>query len=316
MTGASGQGSTTPTRVLVAGEALMDVVVSPDGTTAEHVGGSPANVAVGLATLGHPTTLATRVAPDERGSRIAAHLRDRGVPLAPGSETAVRTSTATATLDAGGAASYDFDLTWDLGPVDVTGCGHVHTGSLAATLQPGAAAVLDLVTRSRETATVSYDPNARPTLMGPPHEARSRIEELVGLSDVVKASDEDLRWLYDDAPVEQLARLWGQLGAGLVVVTRGGSGAHVLLPWSGVSWEAPAPQVAVVDTVGAGDSFMAGLLSGLLDTGLLGGPDARQALRHAGRADVEPAVSRALATAGFTVGRAGAVAPSRSDLPS
>lgn len=316
MTGASGQGSTTPTRVLVAGEALMDVVVSPDGTTAEHVGGSPANVAVGLATLGHPTTLATRVAPDERGSRIAAHLRDRGVPLAPGSETAVRTSTATATLDAGGAASYDFDLTWDLGPVDVTGCGHVHTGSLAATLQPGAAAVLDLVTRSRETATVSYDPNARPTLMGPPHEARSRIEELVGLSDVVKASDEDLRWLYDDAPVEQLARLWGQLGAGLVVVTRGGSGAHVLLPWSGVSWEAPAPQVAVVDTVGAGDSFMAGLLSGLLDAGLLGGPEARQALRHAGRGDVEPAVSRALATAGFTVGRAGAVAPSRSDLPS
>lgn len=303
------------TVVLTVGEALTDVVVSPDGDRAEHVGGSPANVAIGLAALGHPSRLTAYLADDERGRHLRAHLEGYGVQLTEGSLAAERTSSATAHLDADGVATYDFDLAWRLGDQDLDGVGHLHTGSLAATVEPGGSAVVDLMAQARMAgATVSYDPNCRPTLMGRPEDARQRIEECVGRSDVVKASLEDVEWLYADAPVLDVAREWGRLSPLLVVVTRGGDGPLVHLPASGVTVELPAHQVEVVDTVGAGDSFMAGLLSGLLDTGLLGGAQARERLGRATAQDLEPALSRAVATASWTVGRAGAAAPGRSDL--
>ena len=148
--------------------------------------------------------------------------------------------------------------------------------------------------------------------MGEPHDVRAKVEQIVGLCDVVKASDEDLAWLYDGAPVPEVMRLWGRLGPSVVVVTRGAEGAVV-----GVGGEAasvPAPAVLVVDTVGAGDSFMSGLLSGLLDAGLLGGAEARERLRVATLDDVRPAVERALACAAVTVSRAGANPPRRDEL--
>lgn len=301
--------------VLTVGEALIDVVVSPDGHRAEHVGGSPANVAVGLASLGHPSRLTAYLADDERGRHLRAHLEGYGVHLTEGSLAAERTSTATAHLDDEGVATYDFDLAWRLGEQDLGGVGHLHTGSLAATVEPGGSAVVDLMARARMAgATVSYDPNCRPTLMGRPEDARQRIEECVGRSDVVKASLEDLEWLYADAPVLDVAREWGRLSPVLVVVTRGGEGPLVHLPATGTTVELPAQQVEVVDTVGAGDSFMAGLLSGLLDSGLLGGDAARDRLRRATGQDLEPALRRAVATASWTVGRAGAAAPTLADL--
>ncbi|MDQ3383056.1 MAG: PfkB family carbohydrate kinase, partial [Actinomycetota bacterium] len=199
-------------RVLVVGEALIDIVHSSQGAVSEHVGGSPANVAVGLARLGHSTTLATHLGPDEHGARIAAYLQERDVRLSPGSDSAVRTPTATARLDAEGVARYDFDLTWELPELELTGTGHLHTGSIAATLEPGGSDVLELLRHAREVATTSYDPNLRPSMMGAPHQVRSRIEECIGLADVVKASAEDLQWLYAGAPVAEVARLWGLLG--------------------------------------------------------------------------------------------------------
>ena len=301
--------------VLTVGEALTDVVVSPDGERAEHVGGSPANLAVGLAALGHPSRLTAYLADDERGRRVRAHLEGYGVQLTPGSCAADRTSTATATVDTDGVAAYDFDLAWRLGEQDLGGVGHLHTGSIAATLEPGGSAVVDLMARARmEGATVSYDPNCRPTIMDRPEDTRQRIEECVGRSDVVKASLEDVEWLYADAPVLDVAREWGRLSPLLVVVTRGGAGPLVHLPPSGETVELPARTVDVVDTVGAGDSFMAGLLSGLLDSGLLGGDEARERLRRASAQDLGPALHRAVSTASWTVGRAGAAAPTRADL--
>ena len=152
--------------------------------------------------------------------------------------------------------------------------------------------------------------------MGDPHEVRAKIEALIGLSDVVKASDEDIAWLYDGAPIPDVLRLWGQLGPALTVVTRGGKGAVVGLSITGELTSVDAPVVQVVDTVGAGDSFMAGLLSGLLDAGLLGGIQGRERLRSASLADVRPAVDRALACAAITVSRAGANPPRRAELAS
>jgi fructokinase len=141
---------------------------------------------------------------------------------------------------------------------------------------------------------------------------RAKIEQIIGLSDVVKARDEDVHWLYGGAAIPEVMRLWGRLGPMVVVVTRGGEGAVVAV--NGVVASMAAPKVTVADTVGAGDSFMAGLISGLLDAGLLGGTEARAALRAAGMEQVRPAVERALACAAVTVSRAGANPPRRDEI--
>lgn len=304
----------TDSPVVSIGEALIDIVQPQTGEATEHVGGSPANVAVGLAALGHPTLLATNVGDDERGQRITDYLAERDVELTPGSRDAARTSTAKALLDADGGATYDFDLSWDIQVPDLSNVAHVHTGSIAATLQPGASAVFEALARARTTATVSYDPNARPTIMGESHEARSQIEECIGRSDLVKASVEDIEWLYQGASPEDVARLWGRLGPPLVVITDGSEGALVYQSSTDTQVRVAAPKVEVVDTVGAGDSFMAGLISGLLDAGLLGSAQARQRLDRASSWALSAAVERALSTAAYTVARAGAASPTRADI--
>lgn len=301
--------------VLTVGEALVDVVVPHGGgEPTEHVGGSPANVAIGLAALGHPSRLTAYLGDDARGERVRAHLEGYGVRLTPGSTDAPHTSTATARLDAEGVATYDFDLAWTVGPQDLAGVGHLHTGSIAATLEPGGSAVVDLMADTRSGATISYDPNCRPTVMGRPEDTRQRIEECIGRADVVKASLEDVEWLYADAPESTVAREWGRLGPALVVVTRGGDGPLVHLAGPDVTVELEPRPATVVDTVGAGDSFMAGLLSGLLDLGLLGSTEARERLAAADLEQIRPALDRAAATAAWTVGRAGAASPTRQEL--
>lgn len=304
-----------PGPVVVIGELLVDIVHTPDGQTAEHVGGSPANVALGLARLGHDTHIATLVGTDDRGVRCTDHVGAGGVHLLPGSTSETHpTSTAVATLDDGGAASYFFDLHWDLPPVLLPeGTTHVHMGSIGTTLRPGDVEVTDAVLRARPTATISYDPNVRPTIMGAVEKVRTRVEELVALSDVVKCSEDDIEWLYAGRSASQVMAAWVGLGASFTVVTLGGSG----VTWRTASGE-EATEMArvkdVVDTVGAGDSFMAGLVSGLLDVGLLGSPTARERLRTASLDDVAPAVDRALATSGITVRHAGAYAPTRQEI--
>jgi len=301
-------------RVLVVGETLVDVVHTPDGTVAEHVGGSPANVAMGLSRLGHGTVLATTLGDDPHGVRCRDHVEERGVTIANLDAGGHPTSTAVATLDAAGAATYEFDLHWDLSGVpDLDGVTHVHTGSIAATLTPGEAVVAETLAAARAGATVSYDPNVRPSIMGTVAEVRARVEELVALSDVVKASEDDVEFLYAGESLAGVMAAWARLGAGLVVVTRGGDGV-AYRTGDGSTGEAPARVDRVADTVGAGDSFMAGLLSGLLDAGLLGSLDARARLRAASADDVWPAVDRALSTSAVTVVHTGAYAPTRDEL--
>lgn len=302
-------------RLLVVGEALVDIMVDASGESVEHVGGSPANVAVGLARLDHPVDFACWLGHDARGERIAAHLERHGVTVLPESFGAEPTSTALATLDIDGAATYEFDLHWGLPGIEPPpGTGHVHTGSIAAVLEPGASSVTDVLRLVRETGTVSYDPNVRPGIMGDLEAVRGRVEELVGLSDVVKASEDDLESLYAGEATEAVMARWVGLGAGLVVVTLGADGVVYRVAADPATATAPTRAERVVDTVGAGDSFMAGLLSGLVRTGLLGDPGARSRLQGATLDDVVPAVERGLATSGVTVGRAGAYAPSLDEL--
>lgn len=302
-------------RTLVIGEALIDIVKRPDGRTEEHPGGSPMNVAIGLARLDHVTELATWLGDDENGLVVQQHLAHDNVPLAQSDRRAERTATATATMDERGHATYEFDLTWDVDdspePFE-----HVHTGSIASVLEPGATVVRDILRRRRDAATVSYDPNPRPSLIPPAQESRPRIEEIIALSDVVKASDEDIAWLYgDDADLRQVLTDWCRSGPAVAVVTRGEAGALVHLREGEHVFEVPGRRTEVADTIGAGDSFMSGLISGLLDQGLLGGPDGRARLAQASPEEIAAAVDRAVLASSITVSRDGAQPPLRSELP-
>jgi fructokinase len=308
--------------VLVVGEALADVVVEPDGRRHAHAGGSPANTALGLARLGRPVHLATRLGHDGHGRMIRDRLLDSGVHLTQGSLTDAPTSTAEATLDRRGKAHYTFDISWSL-PPDITDparlhpYAHLHTGSIAASLPPGGDQVRDLAHAGRGTATLSYDPNLRPALLGAPAGERPRVEALVTVSDLVKVSDDDLGWLYPDQDPERVAAAWARRGPALVVLTRGADGARAY--WRTGCHDVPAAPVTVVDTIGAGDAFMSGLLSGLLTAGLLGGPDGRSALldatgAHRPHPGLVDALDLAARVASITCGRPGADPPTRAHL--
>ena len=302
-------------RILCVGEALIDVVTRPGGEESDHVGGSLLNVANGIARLGHRSSICSWWARDAHGAMIAEAVAASGAEVEPGTDAAERTSVAQATLDAEGRATYTFDLAWDLPEVArLDEVSHVHTGSIGATLEPGGAKVVELVRAVRGTATVSYDPNVRPTLMGSPEAILGRVEELVALSDVVKASDEDLEWLYPGVPVETTLRSWAALGPALVVCTRGPLGAYAVLRSSRDLLVVPHRSVTVADTVGAGDSFMAGLVSGLSDAGFLGGPTQRARLAAATWTEVATALHRAVVTSSVTVSRLGAYGPSLDEV--
>lgn len=299
---------------LVIGEALVDVVVRRDGSSDSHPGGSPANVAIGLGRLGRDVELLAYLAEDPHGALVRDHLAESRVALSEGSLGAPATSVATARLDESGAATYEFDLTWAIAegaaprPEPVV----VHTGSIAAVLAPGAADVRRIVESVRDTATVTYDPNARPTLMGNPADARVAIEQMVALADVVKVSDEDLEWLSGSPDVDAVARGWLSLGPAFVVVTRGGSGATAFLP-GGREVSIEAPRVTVADTVGAGDSFMGGLIDGLWGAGLLGATN-RDALRAISDETLTAILERCARIAAITVSRPGANPPGSAEL--
>ncbi|WP_371502772.1 carbohydrate kinase [Kitasatospora sp. NBC_00374] len=328
-------GHTPPGAVLVVGEALADVVDSPGGRRV-HPGGSPANTALGLARLGRRVHLATRLGDDEYGTVIRDHLARGGVALAPGSVGAWRTSTATAVLDGEGRATYTFDVHWDLSPRITDGIaertgeptgepvggraggrefGHLHTGSVAALLDPGAARVLAMVRGAPPGVTVSYDPNLRPALLGSPEQERPRVEGLVALSDVVKVSDEDLDWLYPGADAREVAASWARHGPSLVVLTRGARGASAF--WRHGHLDLAATPVEVVDTIGAGDAFMSGLVSALLEGGLLGAGQfglVRATSQEQPAAALVTALEHAGRAAALTCTRFGADPPTRTEL--
>mgnify|MGYP000595500843 CR=1 FL=1 len=302
------------TEYLVIGEALIDIVARHAETPVEHVGGSPANVAVGLARLDNKVTFATCLGEDARGERIRRHLTRHSIQVVD-DEGEDPTSTAVANIDQSGAATYEFDIRWAPGPVKIgPEVGHLHTGSIAAVLDPGAADVATALEAGREQATTSYDPNFRPSIMGNTAAAIARIESIIPLADVVKASSDDLATMYPDDSVEDVLARWCDLGPALVVITKAEHGVSFRVRSTGEVRELPAPATTVVDTVGAGDSFMAGLISGLASAGLLGGPEARMQLQQANADAITPAIERGGRCGAMTVARAGAYAPSLDEL--
>ncbi|MDT5022277.1 MAG: fructokinase [Mycobacterium sp.] len=299
-------------RGLVIGEALIDIVADGHRVVSEHVGGSPLNVAVGLARLGRDVDFLTHIGDDPYGRRIAEYVAASGAQLVSGSQSADRTTTARLTVNEKGSADYEFDVDWQLsGTPPVTPPLLVHTGSIAAIHDPGCLAVAALVDAYRVSATVTFDPNVRPSLIADRELARTRIEHLVERSDIVKVSEEDLRWLEPDRKPEDVAQTWQSLGPAIVAVTMADQGAEAICAAGTV--QVPALSARVVDTVGAGDSFMVGVLDALWSQGLLGA-DRRAGLVALDLEALTAVLEAGSAVAAVTVSRAGADLPDRDAL--
>lgn len=297
-------------RALVIGEALIDIVERDGQVIGEHVGGSPLNVAIGLARLGRSVDFLTHIGDDARGHRIVEYVKSSGAELVSGSVTAAHTPTALATLDESGKAQYTFDIDWELAGTPEVGPPLVaHTGSIATVLEPGCRATAALLDAYHLSATISFDPNVRPALIEDDEQARSRIDRLVEKCDVVKASDEDMQWIDPNRTPEQVATTWLGLGPAIVAVTMGESGAFAVCA-DGVARVAARP-VDVVDTVGAGDAFMTGLIDALWSLGLLGA-DRRSELHSISVDALTGVLQTATLSSALTVARAGADLPDRA----
>jgi fructokinase len=302
--------------ILVIGEALTDTVTHPDGHREEHPGGSPANVAITLGRLGHATRLLTDIGDDPQGQRIRDWLRESHVQLDTASVRHGTTSVARARLDPTGAAQYDIDLQWNPRTPSCSEAWLIHVGSVSAILPPGGPIVQHYLARRRPCALISYDPNIRPQLLPDADSARASVNSLVQLSDIIKVSDEDLHWLEPRVPAVDVAHRWLALGPHLVVITRGDAGARAITQAADVAVSAPITEIA--DTVGAGDTFMGALLSGLIGLGILNplaDPVAsRGALNGATAAGLEHVLEFSARAAAITVSRAGADPPWRGEL--
>jgi fructokinase len=310
--------------IAVAGEALIDMVPAPvDDYFEAAPGGGPANVAVALARLGVPSRLLARIADDMLGRRVRAHLETNGVQLDHAVEATEQTSLAMVAVDPDGVVSFDFRLTgtadWQWTAEELEGAldGPVvalHSGSLALTTPPGAAALRDLILRAAGPVTISYDPNCRPLFMGDPAEVLAGVHELLAVADVVKVSADDLRWLLPDSRPEEVLEEWLGRGPAIVAVTLGGDGVLAGTA-SGVRARRPGVPVTVIDTVGAGDTFSAALLAGLHRRGLLGAAG-RPALRAVDAETFDALLDEAALAAAITCSRRGADPPTADDLES
>ena len=305
--------------VTVVGEALIDLVGdrAQSGRFDTRTGGSPLNVATTAARLGVDVELVARVGQDAFGAMLHSRAASAGIGLTHWQTCAEPTSLALANLDDGGRADYVFylDGTAALG-LDAATLGAIplgrflHTGSLASWHPRSRPAVESLQARAHGSGVVvSYDPNARPSLMPDPWDARAIVAEGVALSHLVKASDEDVEYLYPGLALEVVAHEWTNLGADLVVITLGGEGA-VAYTAAGELARVAAPAVNVVDTVGAGDAFTGGLLAALCAQGI----ETPDALHCADAAALTRALQRAALVAAMTCERAGADPPVRAEV--
>ncbi|MET3496985.1 carbohydrate kinase family protein [Variovorax boronicumulans] len=263
-------------RIALTGEALIDFTASEAGTLAflGHEGGSPLNTAVACARLGVHTGFLTQLSTDLFGERLMAFLARNGVDTsfilrsnAPSTLAFVERTPQTnryAFYTSGSA-----DATWAPEPLPQlpADCRFLHFGSISLLQEPASTHIAELVTANAGRCVIVFDPNVRPSLISDMADYRERVANWMTLADLVKLSDEDAELLAPGQPVDALAADCLKAGARAVIVTRGGAGATL---WR--TGHAPltvaAPRVTVVDTIGAGDTFTAGLSVSLLAHGV------------------------------------------------
>lgn len=306
--------------VSVIGEALIDLLPSePSGEYRARVGGSPFNVAIGLARLGNRTALLARMGDDDFGRMLRAAAEREGIDLSAAPQAAERTTVAVASVDADGGVTYDFHLEgtadWQWTDAELGALRPdtelLHFGSIASWTAPGSGRIDDLIREVRAAGGVliSYDPNVRPAVIGPRGRAVELIEQGVRCAHVVKASREDAEWLYPDRGVDDVGTRWSELGPALVVVTDGPHGATAYRRGAAPLLR-PGRPVVVVDTIGAGDAFTAGLLTGLARHGLHVG----NRLAEVSDATLADVLDEAVLVSAMTCEREGADPPRLEEL--
>lgn len=304
--------------ITVIGEALIDLVPASDDTRLRVLpGAGPLNVAVGLARLGHPTALMARLSSDYFGQFLRRYVTRNGVDLGAAAEAEEPTTLAVAAPGAGshtrGRLYLQGTADWQWSAAELAripaATTILHLGSLACCIAPGAARILKAAARQRRHGTlVCLDPNVCPEVMGTPARGRLLVERMVMSADVVKASIEDIAWLYPGRAAEDVAVHWLRLSPELVVITCRGDGAMALRRTRTVLHR-PAYPARVVDTSGAGDAFTAALLAGL---GQL--RQASPSLGTLSSEDLARLLDTCVAAAGLTCERAGADPPTATEL--
>lgn len=307
--------------ILVSGEALIDLFIGAPGATgfpAEAIaGGSPFNVAIGLGRLGRPAAFLSTLSDDVFGSFLAEKLAESGVSSAYIRRLPNVTTLSVVATGLSGQPQYSFyapdsadrALTREMLPAELPAdVNAIAAGSYALGVEPIAGAIETLLRREAGSRVISLDPNVRPRVVGDLQAYRERFERLLAYADIVKASDEDIELLYATHDLASAARLWLRRGPKLVIITRGEKG--LLAAFGEKTLERPAPRIAVVDTVGAGDTFHAGLLAWLDANGLL----TPQGVAGLSQAQVAPAVDFAAAAAAIVCTRRGASPPSWGEV--
>ena len=292
--------------IWVCGEVLIDIL--PTGPV---VGGGPANTAKALARLGHEVDFIDGISTDAFGVSARKELARDGVGLSLALSSDKPTSTATVTLDASGSASYeflidgtatfDFTHSWLPDPERLKP-SVLHIGTLVTIVEPASSVLHEWAIKTAEFAPIVFDPNVRSSVVGDRVQFRAAVEKWVGISSVVKLSDDDVSWLYPDEAMDEVAQRWIAGGTSLVVITRGAKG---IIGYTEHGFEEVAgAKESVVDTVGAGDTVGAILVEGIVKhsvSGLHG--QVLNAVLH-----------RAAVAAGITVSRAGAQPPRLHEL--
>ena len=301
--------------ILVCGEALMDVIENVDGTQRQEAGGGPFNTARSLGRLGVPAAFLGHLSTDANGRELTALLRSDGVNLDLATEGPEPTTTAVAKVDRDGLAEYEFrvegtsapNLTAAMVPEKLpAGIDALHVGTLGLALEPMASTLANLIKRESGRILILLDPNVRLAAASDPA-YRDRLQTVIPLSTIVKASVEDMAWLYPELDYKSAAQRILEMGVRLVVVTLGVDGAFAATR-DATAAVAAAP-VDLLDTVGAGDTFGAALLASIYDFDLMR-PDL---IVDAGK--MRSALRFACDAAAVTCTRRGAYQPYRSELP-
>ena len=307
--------------ILSCGEAIYDLFPSTETDTGftfdARIGGSPLNVAIGLARLGRCAALFTGLSSDPLGRRLQQTLKDEGVETAWLVSKRNPTTLALVGLGPKGVPHYSFyghdAADCSVGETDLPdlpqSVAAMHFGSYSLVVEPTGSSLLQLARRYHDGKLISFDPNPRLNVEPDLVRWRRRVEAFSEIADLIKVSDEDLETLFPGDEIDSALSRWNSRGVRLIVVTRGGDGA--LVSHGGEVFEASGRTVEVVDTVGAGDSFQAGLLCGLDELGKA----TKSGLSEVSLDECRRVVDFAMAAAALTCTRRGADLPRRSHLP-
>ncbi|MGA1329302.1 MAG: carbohydrate kinase family protein [Candidatus Nanopelagicales bacterium] len=306
-------------KYLVCGEALIDLIHDESNTWIAHQGGGPFNTAIALARLGESVAFLGRLSGDSWGRSLENALLAAGVlpeRIVPAAEP---TSLAVVEVSDNGKADYTFYLSgtsnfaWKSTelPASLDGYQLLHIGTLALVVEPSNEILFEWLKRCQDEALIMIDLNARPSVISDASNYLALIKPWLSIADVIKASDDDLKFLYPDLTWQAaVAEIFSQSRVSLFAITAGAAGAHLVTREVLVS--AAAPKVPVFDTVGAGDTFSAGLISMLAASNLI----EKNQLPHASTAQLQSALEFAVAAAAMSCTKPGAQSPTRSEVES